>query len=464
MSTLDREAPTGRLPPLVPGPFLVGSAQPLLQDPLAFFFAQYQAHGPVYRVRAAGRAYTILGGLDANRFFADRSAEVFAGQPIYRPYMDDTGSDHVLVAMEGEAHQAWRRTLQPAFSRDKLAPRFGAMVASMRTRIAALPANADAPLLDLMQDLVSNASGVAMVGCPVGKLLGATSRFAHTMLGAGVGGFPGFFRYLPRYRLARTQVFQFLRGVIAARRDRPQTEESPPLLEALLAARRADGEPLSEEDLLANLHIAFTNSLVYVGAISGFFLHFLLRNPRALEACRAEADQIFGGDALDLGRLQRSPWLRASLTETQRLQPISLSAPRAVREPFTFAGYDFAPGTMTLTATAITHLLPEYFPEPERFDPERCMAPRNEHRRPYAFVPFGLDNHACPAAGLVGALAMTAVGLLLHHLDLEPLASDAPLRLQIAPFPAPHRDHRFRVRAHRTGLAHSRPLALAASA
>jgi len=369
--------------------------------------------------------------------------------------MEDTGSDHVLVAMEGEAHQAWRKTLQPAFSRDALAPRFGAMVASMRSRIATLPTNADTPLLELMQDLVSNASGVAMVGCPVGKLLGATSRFAHTALGAGVGGFPVFFRHLPRYRLARTQVFDFLRGVIAARRDAPETGDSPPLLDALLAARRTDGEPLREEDLLANLHIAYTNSLVYVGAIAVFFLHFLLRNPRALEACRAEADQLFGGDALELGRLQRSTWLRASLTETQRLQPISLSAPRAVRVPFTFAGYDFAPGTMTLTATAITHLLPEYFPDPERFDPERCMAPRNEHRLPYAFVPFGLDNHACPAAGLVATLAMTAVGLLLHHLDLEPLSPDTPLRLQIAPFPAPHRDHRFRVRAHRTQSASS---------
>ena len=309
---------TSRSPPLAPGLPWLGSARPLLDDPLAFFFAQYRALGPVYRVRAAGRSYTILGGIEANRFFAEHSQEVFAGQPIYQPYIDDTGSDHVLVAMEGEAHATWRRTLRPAFSREALAPQYGAMVDSLREGILALPVGADVPLLVTMQKLVSNASGIAMTGCPLGKLFGDASHFAHTMLGAGVGGFPLLYRDLPRYRRARSRMFAFLRNVAASGAERRDGRPEPALLATLRAARRADGAPIREEDMVANLHVAFTNSLVYVGALSGFYLHFLLRHPRALEACRAEADLLFGAGDPDIDRLWRAPWLRACLTETQR--------------------------------------------------------------------------------------------------------------------------------------------------
>ena len=90
-----------------------------------------------------------------------------------------------------------------------------------------------------------------------------------------------------------------------------------------------------------------------------------------------------------LERLRECEYVAATRTESMRVHPIGLAAPRVVEQGFRFAGCDLERGEMVLVAVSAAHYLSEVYPEPYRFDPERHLAPRLESRPPGAFVPEG---------------------------------------------------------------------------
>ena len=55
--------------------------------------------------------------------------------------------------------------------------------------------------------------------------------------------------------------------------------------------------------------------------------------------------------------------------------------------------------------------MPEYFHQPDLFEPERFLAPRNEGKM-YEFIPFGGGVHACLGA----QMAMTITKIFANHL------------------------------------------------
>lgn len=445
----------GRKPPVAPGLPLVGNAVDLLRDPLACFVRLYERMGPVFRVVAPGRSYVVLAGPEANRSFLSWDERFLSSQPVYAPYVKDLGSRRVLIAMDGEEHQAYRKWLRPGLSREAIGPHVPRMLAVLDDSVSKWQVGEVLDVTKVLQYLIAQMSGVALAGRPVDGDFEAVRTFAHTFLGAGVGSFPGFLRLSPRYRRARRRFFRFVRNVISQHRRDGIRDRPADLIDLLLQGSSPSGEPLSEADILASAHMPYSNSLVYVSATCGFLLYELLRHPDVLTKVQDEVDELFSGGPVRLQELQQTRWLRGALLETQRLHPIALSLPRYAHTPFEFEGHRIEAGEMTLTATAVTQFLPQFFPEPDRFDVTRYWPPRSEHRQPSMLVPYGIGPHVCLAAGVVHTLALLAVGALLHRLEFDLEPSDYRLGVSVAPFPAPARDFRLRVRRRREPRAAS---------
>ena len=445
--------------PDAPGFPFIGNVLDLTSNPLAFFFRMYGELGPVFRVRAPGRSYIVLAGPDANRSLHDWEETHMISAPVYHPYVKDTRSENVLVGMDGEAHSRYRKWLHPGFSREALKLHLPAMYAAAVEALEPWQAGDILNVTNVFQFLIAQVSGTGLAGCPVGDHFEDTKKFAHTFLGAGVGSYPGFMRSFPGYKTARKRFTKFLTENINAHRQNPPNSRFPDLIDLLLQQEGPHGEPLTETDLLASAHMPYTNSLVYVASTCGFMLYELLKNPDVLEKVQEEAAWLFAEGAPEMNALMRARWLKAALMETQRIHPISLSIPRYVHKPFEFMGHTIEAGEVTLTATAVTHFLPEFFPEPERFLVERYWSPRLEHRQPNVFAPFGLGPHVCISAGIVNLMTMLAVARMVHSFDLSLVPVDYELDLSIAPFPAPERAFEVRIEAVRPlGVSrHSRP-------
>jgi cytochrome P450/CRP-like cAMP-binding protein len=430
---------------------LLGNAIDLVRDPLAFFVRTYEELGPVFRAGGPGRTYTVLAGPEANRSFLEWEEQYMTSGPVYQPYIDDLESKHILIAMDGEPHRAYRKWLRPGFSREAIGPHVPRMIGAVEATINTWKPGEMLKVTEVLQFLVAQLSGMGLAGCPVDGHFDDAKVFGNTFLGAGVGSFPGFMRMFPRYRRARRRFLDFLGEVVSDHREGKRGEHPPDLIDLLLGSGSPDGEPLTESDILASAHMPYTNSLVYVAATCGFMLYELLNHRDVLEQVQLEVDSLFAGGPPKLSSLRRAKWLRGALLETQRLHPIALSVPRYVHRSFEFEGYHIEAGSLTLTATAVTHFLPAYFPDPYRFDVSRYWAPRYEHRQPGALVPYGLGPHVCLSAGVVNAFIMLTVGALLRHVDLAMEPPEYELGISVAPFPAPAGDFKVRVLNRRSG-------------
>ncbi|KPM11177.1 cytochrome P450-like protein 23 [Sarcoptes scabiei] len=117
------------------------------------------------------------------------------------------------------------------------------------------------------------------------------------------------------------------------------------------------------------------------------------------------------GKSLNYSSVMTLPYLDAVLSETLRKYPPALALAREASEDYYIKEYDITVekhNDVVIPVYAIHHD-PEYYPDPERYDPERFM-PENRHKLvPYTYLPFGGGPRNC--IGMRFALAEAKLGI-----------------------------------------------------
>ena len=119
----------------------------------------------------------------------------------------------------------------------------------------------------------------------------------------------------------------------------------------------------------------------------------LLRHPELDEAAwRDELDALYAdGREVSYQALREIPELECAIKETLRLHPPLIILMRKVHAATstTRAGR-CPPGKLVAVSPAVSNRMPECFPEPDRFDPDRYV-PRRARRTSsvFAWIPFG---------------------------------------------------------------------------
>jgi cytochrome P450 len=76
-----------------------------------------------------------------------------------------------------------------------------------------------------------------------------------------------------------------------------------------------------------------------------------------------------------------------------------------------------------------THRLPDLWPDPERFDPDRFADSSHAEIHPFAYLPFGAGARICLGAQLgpmVMSLALTVI-FQRYRLEFRPQSADDPV-------------------------------------
>jgi cytochrome P450 len=204
------------------------------------------------------------------------------------------------------------------------------------------------------------------------------------------------------------------------------------MVDDLLAAHAERPDEYTERDLRVGVVGPYVAGLDTVANTCTFALYALLREPEALRRVVAEVDAAMADGPLTAEKLKTMPALQGAVMETLRLYPVAALSQRTVTTPFTFYGYRVAAETSLLIATGMTHVLPELFLDPTRFDIDRYEAPRNEHRARGAYAPYGLGAHVCLGAGLAGIQIALNIAQLLHTTEFE-LPADCRPKLRQDP-------------------------------
>jgi cytochrome P450 len=85
------------------------------------------------------------------------------------------------------------------------------------------------------------------------------------------------------------------------------------------------------------------------------------------------------------------------LKESMRVLPASSYSQRITAEPVELGPFQLHRGSVVIFSQFITHHMPQLYPEPERFLPDRW---RTITPSPYAYLPFGGGPRMCIGAAL----------------------------------------------------------------
>ena len=431
-------------PPVARGLPLVGNVVPMARDIRGFLTARYLELGPVFGVRMLHRRFTVLAGVEANRFMIRDGTRHLRTFEFWNGFNTRFGAARSLVGSDGADHAALRKLMRRGYSRQYARDRLDAFADIARREIAAWPSERPHSVRAALQRIAADQVGTLVGGVSPLPYFDDVVYFFTALVGNQVIPNPAV--WTPRFRRATRRVDELYLKVIAEHSgDKRRRDGEGDLIDDILDMHESDPQFLPEADLKIAALGPFVAALDTVPSTCSFMLYALLKHPEVLAQVRTEADRLFadGGPTWD-GLREMEATHRAAM-ETMRMYPVAPLLFRTVTNAFEFGGYRIPAGEHVIIATTVPHYLPECFPEPERFDIDRYTPERAEHRRPEVYAPFGLGPHRCLGNGFAEVQIAVTMATLLHEVELDLVPADYTLKTTQVPLPRPSKSFKVRV-------------------
>lgn len=409
----------------------------LFRDPLATYGALTREYGDAIRIPLTRkRTFFLLSRPEHAEHVLVQHQDRYVKAFTYRPLKAFLGDG--LLTAEGATWQRHRRLVQPVFSHRHVQSFAPAIVTAARHRAAQWTPGTTIDVAAEMRTLTMDVVGRVLfgtdlkddaerVGHAVTRLQGSMALatlvppFLSPQRGRAVA-----VRVFPALGRAAGTLEELVSRIIDSRIAAPHAEPSD-LLDLLLAAGD-DEQPLSREEIQDEVMTLVLAGHETTANLLAWALTLLSRYPSARERLAAEVDEVVGDrdpTAADADALQ---WTQSVVNETMRLYPPAWAVERDAADDDEIAGIRVAAGNTVGISPYLLHRNPEFWPNPEGFDPRRFL-PGNASARPkYAFMPFGGGRRICVGAGLAQLEATLALAVLAQsaRLDLVPMAPVKP--------------------------------------
>ena len=378
-----------------PGPRggLLGSALNIRRDPLGFFLDANRRYGDVVKYR-----FVIWPGYFVNH--PDYVKRIL--QDNHRNYSKDVFDYNLLrrllgvglLTSEGDTWLRQRRLAQPAFHRRRIAELGTLMTGATVTMLEqwqplaerAQPLDVAVEMMRLTLHVVSSALFGTDVGDDadtVGRAFATANRHLSDFLYVPFPPLSVPTRRSRQLKAATGQLDEVVHRIIDWRRR--SMEDRGDLLFMLMQARDEetgqgmDDRQLRDEvmTLLLAGHETTANLLAWAW--------YLLDNHQEVE-CRlhAELDNVLGGRLPAVEDLPTLPYTRIVLEEALRLYPPAWAISRKAEADDELGGYHIPANAVMLMSPFAMHRHPDFWENPDAFDPERFAPERASSRPRYA--------------------------------------------------------------------------------
>ena len=246
-----------------------------------------------------------------------------------------------------------------------------------------------------------------------------------------MGDDAAYAEYEKRALAARDELDIMLLRLIAERRAAPESQARD-VLGFIVHARDDEGKTLSDEEVLAHLYILLVAGHETTTTLAAWSLYLLATEPRyregVLEELQAQASLSGSSGPLSVEGARNLHQLDLFIREAGRLHSPVQSVPRGVVQETEFAGYTLPVGTSVRVSISGCHRMSRYFADPNRFDPDRFLPPREEDRRsPYALVTFGGGPRLCIGMNFANIEVKALAADVLRRYELSPVTDEPPL-------------------------------------
>jgi cytochrome P450 len=339
-----------------------------------------------------------------------------------------------LLTSEGEFWRRQRKLSSPAFHRERISAYSGVMVQIADQMLKGWrygeTLDVHQEMMHLTLDIVAKclfSSDVTEVAHVVGAALEVS------MLQYVARAKTGFLipDWVPtpgnlRYRRSVNKLDTIIYGLIEEHKRRGQSDD---LLSMLLAARDDDGNPMTDRQLRDEVMTLFLAGHETTANALSWTLYLLAQNPEAEALLHAELNSVLGGRLPGMADVPELRYTGQVVKESMRLYPPAWAIGRQAQEPFELGGYRFEKDSYVFICQYILHRDARFFPDPERFDPDRWSEEAARKVPRFAYIPFGAGPRVCIGAAFATMEATLLLATIAQRfrLALDPNHRVVPL-------------------------------------
>ncbi len=438
-----------------PGP----SGRPPLEDlralqigPHAFLQRVAARYGDVLRYPLGPLAVYLISHPDGVRHVLQENARNYS-KDTFQYNLLGTITGRGLLTSDGDLWLRQRRLVQPAFHRQRIAG-FGTVMADAVEAMLARwqpyarsgrPLDIAAEMMHVALQIVGRALFSVEIGDQADALARATlTVLDHIVFRAKTFGVippwlptPGNLRAHRALEVLERAVWETIRS----RRDQGDAADgagqAADLLAKLMAARDEEtGQRMSDRQLRDEIMTMVIAGHETVASALAWTWYLLSTAPEAEATLHAEVDRVLAGRPPTVEDLSRLSYTGMVFAEALRLYPPAWIITRKSLAEDEIGGYAIPAGALVVTSPYVTQRDARFWPEPDRFLPERFSAEQARSRPRFAYYPFGggprlcIGNHFAEVeAGLLIARVAQRYALRLapdQHVAVEPSVTLRP--------------------------------------
>lgn len=303
-----------------------------------------------------------------------------------------------LLTSEGEFWLRQRRLAQPAFHKERIAEYGNTMVACAEQEVRRFRDGEERDIHADMMRVTLDIVGKTLFGADVGDraaevahgLEGLMERYSDLVAMA----VPNWDK-LPtplnrRVEKAIHELDRVVSDLIAERRKSPGGRD---LLSVFLAARDDDGTGMSDKQLRDEVLTLFLAGHETTAITLSWTWMLLSQNPEVRAKLHAEVDAL--GRAPTAADMARLPYIERVIRESMRLWPPAWSIGREAIADVRIGDHLLKKGDNVWFSQWTMHRNPAWFPDPERFDPDRWEGDLQKRIPKFAYFPFGGGPRLC---------------------------------------------------------------------
>lgn len=417
---------TSLVPP--PGPkgrFLLGSIVEVSRDWLGFYQRCADEYGDVVRVHLAHvPVYLVVHPRDIESVLVTNASN-FTKSADYRALARVLGKG--LLTSEGEFWQRQRTLIQPAFHRQNILSYATVMTDAAESLLNSWKdgeeRNLHEDLMRVTLEIVAQCLYGAEVSGDAERVGNAMEvvmrRFVTNASLALLFSFDIPVAFARGESRAVRSLNEIIGGIIQKRRAAHQHRED--LLDMLLRARDADGQPMSDMQLRDEVMTLFLAGHETTAIALSWACYLIAQNPDVESKLAEELSSVLGGRVPTPDDLPRLRYTEMVLRETLRLYPAVWGIGRRAIAECELGGYRIPAGSNIFILQWRTHRDARFFPEPERFDPERWREdPVRTGKIPrFAYFPFGGGPRVCVGASFAMMEATLLLAMIQQKYRLE---------------------------------------------
>jgi cytochrome P450 len=411
-----------RLPPTATG----GNLRQMVRDPLMFFKSIASQYGDIVCYRPAPEPAYLLNHPDYIRHVLVDNNRNYTKATSSNLLFNKVVGDGLLTS-EGEAWRRQRRMMQPAFHHTRIEKLDGMIVEATQSMLdvwqRAFESNQPIDVPREMSALTLTVTTRSLFGVDlgdevreVGEIINRAANFLEKPSN-------------PRLIQSSQEFGAVVDRIIQQRKQ--NFKDGGDLLSSMLMVRdERSGAAMDDEQLRHQVMTLMLAGYETTASTLTWTWYLLSQNLWAMDRLRREVRETLQERPPRFSDLERMPYISMVLDESLRLfSPAWTMGRRAIAED-EIGGYHIPANTVLAICLYTLHRHPNFWLEPEVFDPERFSPENSKGRHKFAYIPFGAGPRQCIGNnfGLMEAALVVACILqrfelhLMHGIDVQPQA------------------------------------------